>query len=266
MNDGVCPSRRIPAPVSGRSAVVLLVFVLLLLAAVPAARAAGEQASTLGAADLGRLLKEGGVTVLNTMSRLECMDGRIPGSRCIASGDPAAHLQRLAPDRSRPLVLYCAYEGCPQAGTYLEAARTLGYAKVSVLKGGFAAWKEAGYAAEFPGRTPREPRPAVRAAALERWLAEKRPLTVLDIRTPGQYREGHIEGAISVPLEDLHERYQEIPLDNPLLVVVDERGDRSFLAASYLERKGFEAVRLYGGMRHWKAFLERKTKAPAGKR
>jgi len=237
----------------------LLLFMSAGGSVLPAAQTAPGPA-ILGATDLSRLLKERGATVLNTMSRLECMDSRIPGSLCPTAGDPAAQLPRLAPDRNRPLVFYCEDAGCPQNGPYVEAARSLGYTKVSFLKGGFAAWKEAGYAAESPERIPREPSPAVRAATLKRWLEEGRPLLVLDIRAAGLYREGHIQGAINIPLEELPERYQEIPLGKPLLVV-DGRGDRSFLAASYLDRKELRAMRLFGGMGAWQALLEGEAKS-----
>ncbi|MGV8079304.1 MAG: rhodanese-like domain-containing protein [Syntrophales bacterium] len=239
-------------------------ILVALLFAMPgsslAAAAVGAGPPTISPVDLSRLLREGGATALNVMSRLECMDGRIPGSVCPSAGDPAAQLPGLAPDRNRPLVLYCGIGECPQSDSYAMAARSLGYTKLLLLKGGMAAWKEAGFAIESPGRIPRKPRPAVRPAVLKGWLDQGRPLTVLDIRETRSFREGRIGEAVNIPLEELHERYQEIPLDKPLLVV-DDRGERSFLAASYLVRKGIEAERLSGGMRQWQAYLAKESKS-----
>jgi len=65
-------------------------------------------------------------------------------------------------------------------------------------------------------------------------------------------------------MEELHERYAEIPLGRQL-VVTDEGGDRSFLAASYLIRKGIDAVRLAGGMKQWRALPSEGPKAPANR-
>ena len=68
-----------------------------------------------------------------------------------------------------------------------------------------------------------------------------------------RFKESHLPGAINIPLYLLHERYQEIPLNRPVLVV-DERGSRTFLTASYLARKGVADVkRLFGGMQLWQA-------------
>lgn len=253
--------RRLPVRLMGFGFFGMIVcFVLLTMGTAAGSPAAGEGPATVSPADLNRLLGEGGVTVLNVMSRIECMDGRIPGSVCPSSGKPAEQLARLATDRSRSLVLYCGIPGCPGLEPFMEAARSLGYTKVSVLKGGMAAWKEAGFAVESPSRIPRKPMPAVRPAALKGWLEQKRPLTVLDIRPPGAYEKNRIGEAVNIPFDALHERYPEIPLDRPVLVV-DDRGERSFLAASYLRRKGLDAWRLFGGMRQWQALLELESKS-----
>ncbi|NPU85170.1 MAG: hypothetical protein HPY65_11875 [Syntrophaceae bacterium] len=267
MNNRILRSGRLAVQVSRglkTGGLVLVALLLLLSGSAWAADATGAGPATIDPAALDRLLEEGGATVLNVMSRIECLDSRIPGSICPSVGDPAVLLPRLAPDRNRPLVLYCVIRECPQADPYLAAARPLGYTKVLVLKGGLAAWKEAGFSIESPGRIPRTPQPAVRPAVLKGWLEQKRPLTVLDIRMTDAYKQGHIGDALNIPLEELHERYPEIPLDKPILVV-DDCGERSFLASSYLRRKGLDAVRLFGGMRQWQAFLEKESKS-RGKR
>ena len=72
----------------------------------------------------------------------ERAEGHIPGARTVPRGFLELRIEDLAPDRQRPLIVYCA------AGSRsLLAARTLldmGYTHVSSLAGGFAAWKTAG--------------------------------------------------------------------------------------------------------------------------
>jgi len=80
---------------------------------------------------------------------------------------------------------------------------------------------------------------------------------VLDIRSREKYEKGHLQGAMSIPMHQLHERYHELPHDRSLMLV-DDQGFRSFLAASYLARKGFRVIRLFGGMAAWKSFSEGK--------
>lgn len=75
--------------------------------------------------------------------------------------------------------------------------------------------------------------------------------TVLDVRTDPEWREGHIAGAIHIPLGHLVDRLTEIPRDRPV-VTQCQVGGRSAIAASLLARAGFADVRnLAGGIEAW---------------
>ena len=71
------------------------------------------------------------------------------------------------------------------------------------------------------------------------------------------YKEGHIEGAVNIPLYRFSSSYAEIPLDRTV-VLVDDRGFRTFLAGSYLEMKGYRVMRLFGGMQGWQEMKAKK--------
>jgi len=81
-------------------------------------------------------------------------------------------------------------------------------------------------------------------------MAERKDLLLVDLRSEQSYREGHIEGAVNKPLYRLSRDYAAIPLDRTL-VLLDDRGFRTFLAGSYLEMKGYQVIRLFGGMQAW---------------
>jgi len=71
---------------------------------------------------------------------------------------------------------------------------------------------------------------------------------VLDVRTPGEWDSGHIEGAKHIPLPKLAANLSALPKDKPLLVLCGS-GYRSSIAASFLQAHGFSRVRnLMGGM------------------
>jgi rhodanese-related sulfurtransferase len=83
--------------------------------------------------------------------------------------------------------------------------------------------------------------------------AERRDLIVLDVRTEGEYRAGHIPGAKHLPLDRLA---PGLPLLEPMkgsdVVCVCASGKRSALAAMRLRRAGFPTVfNLWGGMLLW---------------
>ncbi|MCX5839092.1 MAG: rhodanese-like domain-containing protein [Deltaproteobacteria bacterium] len=233
------------------------------LFAVSSAPAAEPAPNLLEPSELRQMLQRGeDVVLIDTMSRLECMDRSIPGSLCIADEEFFAKAPKLFPDKGRHLLFYCESDRCYRSRETAVTALQQGYARVSVLRGGIPAWKEAGFDTISQERIPRVPTESIKPERLARWLLEKRDLLILDIRREERFREGHLPGAINIPLYRLHERYSEIPLNRPVLVV-DDRGLRSFLASSYLVRKGVADVkRLFGGMERWQKHIAPKRWNP----
>jgi hydroxyacylglutathione hydrolase len=84
-------------------------------------------------------------------------------------------------------------------------------------------------------------------------ISSSKPPVVLDVRAPREREQKHIEGSLSVPLNHLSERLQELPRDRPLLVYC-AGGYRSSIAASLLQKQGFQHVsEIAGGMAAWEA-------------
>jgi rhodanese-related sulfurtransferase len=229
------------------------VLVLAALAACGKPPQAAPPWKVISAGTLHETMKSGqAVTVIDVMSEIDCRDHRIPGSQCIACEEIEKDATRLPADKDRMLVFYCESDQCYTSCRAAGAAVKHGYGNVYTLAGGMPAWKTAGYSVESVERIPRGLIRSVKAETLRKWIAERKDLFLLDIRSEPFYQAGHIEGAVNIPEYQLHNRYNEIPLNRPVMLV-DNRGFRSFLAASYLERKGFSTMRLFGGMTKWQA-------------
>jgi rhodanese-related sulfurtransferase len=83
-------------------------------------------------------------------------------------------------------------------------------------------------------------------------LAGGGPLAI-DVRTPGEREQKFVAGSVSIPLNHLAERVQELPKDRPLLVYC-AGGYRSSIAASVLQQRGFTRVsEMAGGLAAWEA-------------
>lgn len=84
-------------------------------------------------------------------------------------------------------------------------------------------------------------------------LYERTPgLFVLDVRSPAEYRSGHIPNAHLVPLDELEDRLSELPGRDALVLVHCAAGGRSAAACEVLGRHGFTRLRnLAGGMHTW---------------
>ena len=76
-------------------------------------------------------------------------------------------------------------------------------------------------------------------------------LHVLDVREDVEWRHGHIEGALHIPLGELATRLEEVPAGQTL--VVCKVGGRSARAVAWLQAQGRDAVNLDGGMLDWAA-------------
>jgi hydroxyacylglutathione hydrolase len=77
-------------------------------------------------------------------------------------------------------------------------------------------------------------------------------VTVVDVRRDDEWEEGHIPGAIHIPLGAISKRFAEIPNDKPV-VVHCQGGTRSAIAASILETNGIHAANIPGGFSEWVA-------------
>jgi rhodanese-related sulfurtransferase/rubrerythrin len=75
--------------------------------------------------------------------------------------------------------------------------------------------------------------------------------TILDVRQPNEYENGHLPGAKLIPLPNLTERLDEIDPAKPTIVYCAV-GGRSRVAAQMLNGKGFTPVyNLSGGFKAW---------------
>ncbi len=73
---------------------------------------------------------------------------------------------------------------------------------------------------------------------------------LLDVRQPDEYLQGHIPGAVLIPLGELGRRVRELPPDREIIVVCHS-GNRSSSATRYLISAGYKASNLTGGMIAW---------------
>jgi phage shock protein E len=74
------------------------------------------------------------------------------------------------------------------------------------------------------------------------------PLYV-DVRSPGEFAGGHVDGALNIPLDQLARRIDELGTDRSReIVLYCASGGRSAMACGLLHQLGFERVRNGGGI------------------
>ena len=85
----------------------------------------------------------------------------------------------------------------------------------------------------------------------------KAPVFMLDVRDPSEYRQGHIEGAVNIPLDELRDRMGEVPKDQEVWVYCYV-GQRSYYASRALSQYGYDIKNLSGG---FKTFTMKKSRS-----
>jgi rhodanese-related sulfurtransferase len=77
---------------------------------------------------------------------------------------------------------------------------------------------------------------------------------ILDVRTPREYEQGHVPGAVNLPYQQIGRRLVDLEqIRDKQIVVYCEVGPRARVAQSMLQQAGFPDVRhLAGDMAGWR--------------
>ncbi len=92
-------------------------------------------------------------------------------------------------------------------------------------------------------------RPDVSSSEARRVIASGGVL--VDVRSPGEYAAGHIDGAVNLPVDQVTARPDRVgPKQRPVIVYCAS-GMRSAAAARALKAAGYQDVRNLGAMSNW---------------
>ncbi len=106
-------------------------------------------------------------------------------------------------------------------------------------------------AATAPASAAAAVAPMSQEALLEHQSRHPDHLFVLDVRTPQEYAEGHVPGAVNVPHDQLASRLAEVPKDKDV-VLYCKSGRRAGIAADVLAANGYMRLsHLEGDMPAW---------------
>ena len=192
--------------------------------------------------DLVLALQRTGGQILDTRDAGEFAAAHLAGSLNIGLGGQYATWAGTMLGRDRPIVIIA------DPGHEHEAATRLGRIGFDHIVGYL-----------HDGLRSLESRPELMAAtervsaplAAERLAAGE--AVAVDVRTTGEREQKFVAGSISIPLNHLAERIDELPKDRQLLVYC-AGGYRSSIAASLLQQRGFTNVsEIAGGLAAWEA-------------
>lgn len=103
---------------------------------------------------------------------------------------------------------------------------------------------------------PAQNNPSVAALSPQQYVTDfaqtDQPHLLIDVRTPQEFAEGHIPGAVNIPVDALASRLAEVPQGQPV-VVYCRSGNRSATASQILAGAGYTSIYDMGAIFDWQA-------------
>ena len=188
-------------------------------------------------------VRAGGACVLDLREPATYGESHVPGALNVWIESPqfGDRVGWFAPDGTPLILLTHTPSDVDRA---LRALSRVGVDQViGVIERGMIEWKSEGL--------PVETVPQITVWDLAEWLDEGRDVAVIDVREPVEWRDGHIEGAVHLPMLEALRRVGEVPVDRPKAVLC-AGGLRSSTVISALKRHGIERwFNVTGGMTAW---------------
>lgn len=218
----------------------LLTAILAAIAAI-----AGEQFPVIATQELKKLIDEKAVeiTVIDARNLEEYQEVHIKGAINIPEKKFAEQVNLLPTDKARQIVFYCNGVKCGKSKKAARKAWKMGYTNIQIYAEGMPVWEEQGlplYAGplyekkvETTKIAPKDLQALMQTSAAE--------VTVVDVRDPEEFLEGHIPGALNIPVATFASQSDQLD-KNKTIVVACNSGGRSYNAYRKLMKLGYEKI------------------------
>lgn len=221
----------------------ILMFVsLLALLLVTGPAHADNTYAVLTTAELKQLLdQDSKIMVVDARNPEEYQEVHIRNAINIPEKKFVENTGLLPTDKTQQIVFYCNGIKCGKSKKAAQKAIDLGYTNIQIYAEGMPVWEEKGlpiYAGpdyekkiETTKIAPKELQALMKSKAGE--------VTVVDVRDLSEYQEGHIPGAINIPVADFAAQSNQLDKKKTIVVTCNS-GGRSYNAYRKLMKLGYE--------------------------
>jgi rhodanese-related sulfurtransferase len=226
-----------------RSILTIFSLISLLLAAVVAN--AENSIPVLTTTDLKQLIDQEGsnITVVDSRNPEEYQEVHIKNAINIPEKKFAENVGLLPADKTRRIVFYCNGIKCGKSKKAALKAIDMGYANIQIYAEGMPVWEEKGlpiYAG--PDYEKKIETTKIAPKDLQVLMESKAgEITVVDVRDLSEFQEGHIPGAINIPVAELASQSNQLEKEKTIVVTCNS-GGRSYNAYRKLMKLGYEKI------------------------
>lgn len=183
------------------------------------------------------------MVVVDARNPEEYQEVHIRGAINIPEKQFSEHLDLLPADKSTQIIFYCNGVKCGKSKKAAQKAMEIGYGSIFVYAEGMPVWEEMGmpiYAG--PDYEQRVETTKISPTDLyELTKSEAGTFTLVDVRDQDEFAEGHIKGAINIPVANFATK-SDILDKNKKIIVYCNSGGRSYNAYRKLMKLSYKDI------------------------
>lgn len=224
---------------------ILLFFSLTTLFFSIAAANAKESIPQISTAELKQLLdqKRDDITLVDARNPEEYQEVHINNAINIPEKKFAESSNLLPADKTQRVIFYCNGIKCGKSKKAAQKALDMGYTNIQIYAEGMPVWEEKGlpiYAG--PDYEKKIETTKIAPQDLQAILVHKASeVTVVDVRDLSEFQEGHIPGAINIPVAEFASQSDQLNKEKTIVVTCNS-GGRSYNAYRKLMKLGYKKI------------------------
>ena len=223
----------------------LLYIVAAILILIPLSSSAQETYGLINTENLKELIdSKAEITVVDARNPEEFQEVHIKGAISVPAKKWDKFAFRLPTDKSAKIIFYCNGIKCGKSKKAAIKAMANGYDNVFVYAEGMPVWEEKGmpiYAG--PNYEERIETTKITPIYLNVLLANgSESFTVVDVRDVEEFQEGHIAGAINIPVAVFASQSEVLDKKKQIIVYCNS-GGRSYNAYRKLMKLGYKKIK-----------------------
>ena len=227
-----------------KRALMIFLGILLLCWTNVAAEGDGAGYGVINTEDLKKSIDKGiEITVVDARNPEEFQEVHIKGAISIPVKQWDKYVSRLPSEKDAKIIFYCNGVKCGKSKKAAQKAIAMGYKNVLVYAEGMPVWEEKGFPIYAgPDYEKRIETTKIDPANLDKLIKNSaETLTVVDVRDPEEFAEGHIPSAINIPVATFASKSGILDKKKQIIVYCNS-GGRSYNAYRKLMKLGYKKI------------------------